>query len=214
MPITGLHVSLFLYALTVLALLVAERREDRRAQFFFKPLAALGFILLALQCGAIESTYGQIIFGALVMCALGDVLLLARKSETLFLFGMLAFAFGHIFLILAFLPLHDFSWIGFAIGAPITLCLVIYSLHHLRPEIPKVHQPSVDGYSFVIVMMVGVAFAYMFQKPIVILGALMFAVSDMFVARDRFVKRDPKNALAITPFYFGAQALFALSVSI
>jgi len=43
------------------------------------------------------------------------------------------------------------------------------------------------------------------------IGALMFAVSDIFVARDRFVSPDPKNALAITPLYFAAQALIALS---
>ena len=46
------------------------------------------------------------------------------------------------------------------------------------------------------------------------IGAIMFAISDMFVARDRFVKPDAKNAFAITPLYFGAQAIFALSTQI
>ena len=43
-------------------------------------------------------------------------------------------------------------------------------------------------------------------------AAILFAVSDIFVARDRFVAPTPKNAFLITPLYFGAQALFALSV--
>ena len=45
------------------------------------------------------------------------------------------------------------------------------------------------------------------------IGAVMFAMSDVFVARDRFVTPTPLNALAITPLYFGAQALIALSTT-
>jgi len=71
-------------------------RDDRRAQFFFKPLAALGFVLLALQSGALETIYGQIIIGGLVACAIGDVCLLFRNSQKLFMGGMLAFAMGHL----------------------------------------------------------------------------------------------------------------------
>jgi len=49
---------------------------------------------------------------------------------------------------------------------------------------------------------------------ILIIAALAFATSDYFVGMDRFI--DPKKywALAITPLYFGAQALFAMSVAI
>jgi len=52
------------------------------------------------------------------------------------------------------------------------------------------------------------------QGPLLLamIGAVMFAVSDVFVGRDRFVSTNPKNALAITPLYFGAQALIALSM--
>ena len=89
-------VSLFLYALVVLALLIAELREDRRAQFFFKPMAAFGFVILALQFGALESTYGKYILVGLIACAVGDVMLLSRKSQNMFLGGMAAFALGHL----------------------------------------------------------------------------------------------------------------------
>jgi hypothetical protein len=41
----------------------------------------------------------------------------------------------------------------------------------------------------------------------------MFAISDMAVARDRFVTQTPANAFVITPLYFGAQLLFAVSVA-
>jgi len=49
---------------------------------------------------------------------------------------------------------------------------------------------------------------------VIIIAAIAFAVSDYFVGMDRFI--DPKKywALLITPLYFGAQALFAISVVI
>jgi len=53
-------------------------------------------VILALQFGALESTYGQFILAGLVACAVGDVFLLARKSQKLFIAGMAAFAIGHI----------------------------------------------------------------------------------------------------------------------
>ena len=71
-------------------------------------------------------------------------------------------------------------------------------------------------YTAIILMMVLNAIDLPLTRPILfaMIGAIMFAISDMFVARDRFVNRDAKNAIAITPLYFGAQALLALSTHI
>ncbi|WP_084169053.1 lysoplasmalogenase family protein [Hellea balneolensis] len=98
-----MSMSLGLYGLVVLALLLAELRQDRRAQFFFKPLAAIGFVILALQFGALETVYGKYILAGLIACAAGDVLLLSRKSQKLFMSGMAAFAIGHLGYVFAFL---------------------------------------------------------------------------------------------------------------
>ena len=49
---------------------------------------------------------------------------------------------------------------------------------------------------------------------ILIIAALAFAASDYFVGMDRFINPKKHWAFLITPLYFGAQALFALSVSI
>ena len=51
-------------------------------------------------------------------------------------------------------------------------------------------------YSVIIVTMV--VFALASQVTLAIIAAIMFAVSDMFVARDRFVKHSPKNAFTIS----------------
>lgn len=46
----------------------------------------------------------------------------------------------------------------------------------------------------------------------VALGAVAFAVSDISVARDRFVKRAIANKAWGLPLYYTAQLLFAMSV--
>lgn len=208
--------ALGLYGCVVTALLVAELRSDERAQYFFKPLAALGFILLALMRDALDSVYGQVMLVGLIACALGDVLLLARESKPLFTFGIATFALGHIFYGVAFsldhYPLINFGsreFVGF------TMCLGIAAFFlWLRPHLETTMLIPVILYCLIIGFMVVMSSRMMTQAGynLVPLAAIMFAVSDMFVARDRFVKRDPLNALAITPLYFAAQALFALSV--
>jgi len=212
-------VSLFLYAFFVIALLVAELREDRRAQFFFKPLAAFGFVLLALQFGALESTYGKYILAGLMACALGDVLLLSRKSEILFKMGMIAFALGHIVYTFAFSQTHysylDLMFFRYLIIAIATVFAFSFFLW-LKPKLDDKDSVFVFTYTLIILLMIAASISRpnLQWQIFVPLAAVMFAVSDMFVASDRFVKPNSKNALAITPLYFGAQALFALSVSI
>lgn len=203
-------VSLFLYIGVVLALLAAEYRQDSRAQSLFKPLAALGFILLALSFGALETLYGQLILAGLVICALGDVFLLARKSQALFIMGMTAFALGHVFYCLALRLSADFSMSHWIIW-PVILVVCAFYLY-IQPKLSLPLQMMVGLYSLIIGMMV--IYALGSGRLIPALAGVMFGASDMFVARDRFVKADPKNAFAITPLYFGAQALFALSVQV
>ena len=218
MPITGFHVSLFLYALIVLALLIAELREDRRAQFFFKPLAAFGFVILALQSGALESTYGNYILAGLVFCTVGDILLLPRESESIFKAGMFAFAIGHLNYVFAanIIIKPDMNYVYWLGTTILGLAFGLYVFIRLRDSLPEKLLWPVGIYTFIISLMVirSLQTDAVSWHIAIIPAAIMFAVSDMFVAKDRFVKPDPRNAFAITPLYFGAQALFALSVSI
>ena len=211
-------VSLFLYALVVLALLIAELREDRRAQFFFKPMAASGFVLLALQFGALDSTYGQYILAGLIACAFGDVFLLSRQSDVFFKMGMGAFALGHINYVFAANKIThpDIGYLLFLGTTVFGLFIGLSVFAKLRKYLPEKMLWPVGFYTFIISLMIirSLQTHMTGWQVLIIPAAIMFAVSDMFVARDRFVKPAPKNALAITPLYFGAQALFALSVSI
>lgn len=217
MPFSGLHVSLFLYALVVIALLIAELREDRRAQFFFKPLAAFGFVILALQFGALESTYGNYILVGLLACAAGDVFLLSRKSQGLFIAGMVAFALGHIIFAFGFMKQgfeYDAVMNGksiFGMAAILGILCLTGAIYIIPRAVREMRIPIIIYSIIITTMCVLAAFT---NNITIILAALAFATSDYFVGMDRFI--DPKKywALLITPLYFGAQALFALSVSI
>jgi len=211
-------VSLFLYALIVIALLVAELREDRHAQFFFKPLAAFGFVILALQFGALESIYGKYVLVGLIVCAAGDVLLLSRKSNKLFLGGMAAFALGHIIYSFGFMSYglepnaieyNGKTPLGTAVlGAMLCLVGAVYII----PKADSDMKLPVCIYTVIITVMV--ILAILTANPFIAFGAFLFAISDYFVGMDRFI--DPKKywTLLITPLYFAAQALFAFSTSI
>jgi len=204
------------YAAFVSALLFAELREKRSAQIVLKPLAAMGFLLLALNFGALDSSYGRYIFAGLIACAFGDVFLLSRNSKAIFRLGMLAFAIGHISYILAAGQIlrPEMSFLVFILTTFLGLAVGWSVFGSLKKNLPKDMLWPVGVYTFIISLMLIRAFQTDMEGPhlFMVAGAIFFAISDIFVARDRFVAPSPKNAWVITPLYFGAQALFALSV--
>lgn len=202
-----------IYAGLAAALTIVEFKQKRGTQNLLKPLAAFGFVLIAILGGAIYWPFGQWILAGLVACAIGDVLLLSRESPLKFKLGMGAFAIGHILYAIAF-----FRHSGFAFGGlkyalailPVISGLVYFNW--IKGKLPADFKIPVAGYSLIIITMVIASFGVpIWMIP---LAAILFSISDMFVARDRFVDDVPKNALAITPLYFGAQALFALAAGI
>lgn len=207
-------VTLILYACLVLALTAAEVTETRKAQIWLKPLAALAFLFIAFSSTALLSPYGQIIFAGLAACAIGDVCLLSRRSPKLFLAGMGAFALGHIAYLSAFLTQQTSEFSTNRLVMSVVVILGTASFYvWLRPKLPRDMRVAVTFYTLIILAMVigALGLLPMGHMRYAMIGAVIFAISDMFVARDRFVTRDPKNAIAITPLYFGAQALIALS---
>ena len=208
-----MYILLILYALLVAALTFAEYKRHRGAQIWLKPAAAMGFILIAIFGGALYWEFGKIILAGLVACAIGDVLLLSRESPLKFKLGMAAFALGHLLYSFAFIRHFDFQMGGLKYA--LALLPIIAGLAYflwIKNKLPADFKLPVALYSVIIIAMVIASFGV--PVWIVIAAAVLFAISDMFVAKDRFVDDAPQNALAITPLYFGAQALFALAAGI
>lgn len=207
-------IYLTLYAALIGILTAAEYRGNSGAQWLLKPLAALGFILIALQSGALETAYGQFILGALCLCTVGDVALLKRGAEKIFIIGMGAFGLGHALFAATFFGPYE-SPLGTALGLALAAILIALFLIFIWKHVTNDMRLAVGVYIGIIGIMLVTAMGYAVSAHVwtVGLGAAMFAISDFFVGRDRFVTQKPWHALVITPFYFGAQALFALSVA-
>lgn len=190
-------------AASLLGLLYAVVADWRAGRFFFKTLCSLGFVMLALSSG-IGSVYAWLILAGLICAALGDVALLYR-SDTAFLIGLSAFLLGHILYTVAFALLgQPILWAGLVVlGASGGLLLGFW---------PHVWEWKVSVPAYVLVISLMLFFALGVTRWEVWLGALLFYLSDIFVARERFVASNPINPLVGLPLYYLGQYLLALSV--
>jgi uncharacterized membrane protein YhhN len=191
-------------------------REGRSARLFFKPAASIGFVVI----GATELAHldvgdpGTWIVLGLVLGAIGDVLLL---FESLFLAGLVAFLLGHVAYIVAFaMIVPAATWPRMApIPAMLAVSAGAAALSWLWPHVGRMRVPVI-AYVLVIVTMVIGAAAVAIAAPIsathaglIAAGATLFFVSDLAVARDKFVRRSISNKLWGLPAYYVAQVLIA-----
>lgn len=210
--IPGPAVWILLCAVAVGALLVAERRRSQRGKWLAKPLASAAFVAAALAAGALHSPYGLLVLVALVLCLVGDVLLIPLGRVGVFRAGVFAFLLGHVAFAAAFLtqPLHP-AWL---VAAALVLGGLLWRVWRwLRPAMPGDMRVPVLAYLVVIGTMATLAMAWAGAggPAIVAVGALAFTASDVSVARDRFVHEEFFNRAWGLPLYYGAQLLLALS---
>ena len=200
----------WLCAVGVAGLLWAERRGSRLGLWLTKPVASLAFIWAGLAAGALESTYGQLVLVGLVLCLLGDLLLIPLDRPAVFRAGVFAFLAGHVAYSAAFLtrPLDPPGLLAGALLLAVTLGAV---LRWLAPSLPKDMVWPVRIYMGVIGVMATLACGVSAGGGpwAVAAGALAFTASDISVARDRFVRREFRNRAWGLPLYYAAQLLIA-----
>jgi uncharacterized membrane protein YhhN len=196
--------------LTVAALtglLFAERSESRTWIRRLKPLASVGFLGWAVHNGAFESAYGRAIFAGLVLSWFGDVFLMSKRSAW-FLAGLVAFLAAHVAYIVAFAGLNP-TWGRVAVGGVVLGAVAWRVRRWLRPNLPEGMKRPVDGYVVVITTMVAMAYGAWSSgaSTVMLLGAIAFYLSDLSVARERFVASGFINRLWGLPMYYLAQLL-------
>jgi len=195
----------------LVALLVAERRKTRWGRIA-KMVASTGFVGVAIASGAVESGYGRGVLVALGLSWLGD-LLLTFASRRAFLVGLGVFLVAHIGYLAAF-AVRGIAWMAVAVAAAVVLMGAGGVWRWLVPHLDDVMRWPVAGYVAVISAMVAVAVgttAHDIDLRI-LFGAVAFFVSDLAVARNRFVAAGFVNRAWGLPLYYLAQVLLALSV--
>jgi uncharacterized membrane protein YhhN len=183
--------------------LVAESRGALAARAAGKLGASLVFVALALARG-VESAFDRAVLAGLVLSVVGDGLLLSRRRPA-FLGGLVAFLLAHVAYAVAFAGPSRPSLLAGVLVLAITAAVLLW----LWPRLGDLRWP-VLAYCAVIGAMLWLALGV--ARPEVRLGALLFFVSDLFVARDRFVHAGLVNRLVGLPLYYAAQVLLALAV--
>ncbi len=179
--------------------------------YLFKPLTMLLIILVAVL-----GNTGQIYFKILIVVGLafslvGDMLLMLPSDQ--FRAGLGAFLVAHLFYIAAFLSVIDTYhwWLSVVLGI-IGVSFILY----ISPRLGSL-KVTVILCILIITVMVWTAGEVLYQDPkigawFVFIGAVLFVLSDLILALNRFQKSfSSARALNLTA-YFLAQLLIASSV--
>jgi uncharacterized membrane protein YhhN len=191
------------------ALLLAEHREAAVMKAISKTLASLGFLGAALAQGALSTSPGAVLFAGLVLSLFGDVFLLGRSNKA-FLAGLGAFLLAHVAFAISF-GMRPMGSAGLVAAALPLLGLWAFIRSWLMPHVKGGMRGPVVLYILAITLMVVLsAGAYAGGASLwLLVGAVMFMVSDLAVARDRFIAPGIGNRLWGLPLYYGAQLVLA-----
>jgi uncharacterized membrane protein YhhN len=187
-------------------LVLSDRMAWRAGVWLCKPLASFGFIAASWVRG-IDTPSDRWLLAALCACALGDLLLIL-EDERAFLAGVASFGLGHALYLVAF-ALRGVQVASAAVAFALFGWLALRVYGWLAPGVPPPLKPAVIGYCVIIAAMVAVACGTSVATGDLRVGAgaLMFFVSDLSVARDRFVAPGFANRAWGLPLYYAAQLL-------
>ena len=197
-------------------LLYCEKKEAQAAKLTIKSLLSLLFIFAAVvQSHPIPFYYRFLLIG-MIFCLGGDVFL-ALPGKKMFLFGLGSFLLGHVFYAPAFFFTAGFNhWTGVGLAISALACAGVFLW--LRPHLGSMKIPVIFYILVISVMFIG-AWSMLGAgelKPAgrmtAFAGALAFYVSDIFVARQRFIKAEFVNRLIGLTLYYGGQFMLAFSI--
>lgn len=190
-----------------------------------KLVASAAFVVVGSRAFDVGHDPGRVpfahaIFAGLVLGAIGDACLLGAGKRW-FLAGLVAFLLGHLAYVAGILMIEpagrwpgDAGWLAMA---PIGIGLA--ALAALWPRLGAMRLPVIAYVATIAAMVVAaIAAARGAALPApnrcrLAAGAGVFFVSDLAVARDRFVARSFANKLWGLPAYYAGQLLFAWSVA-
>lgn len=195
------------------ALLAAERAGWQPGVWIAKPIAAAGFVGAAWANGALATPYGAWILLGLALSWLGDVLLIPKEHPRVFLAGLVAFLLGHVAYTIAF-AVRGLDPSTIAVAMVAVLALGLMALRYLLPHVSGSMRRPVLAYVAVISAMLVCAAGTVGHAgmPAIFAGAFAFYLSDLAVARQRFVTKSFWNKAWGLPLYFAAQLVLAWTV--
>lgn len=196
-----------------------------RNGYVFKTIASVLFVI----CGLVNfivvykheknsKLYGWFMLTGLVFACAGDILLI---ESSLFIYGAISFAIGHVFFFVAYSTLYKINWkdilisLGiFAVALVVILAIPVFEFDGMLPV--------VIIYALVISFMLGKAisnFAFCkenkIQNLIIMIGSILFFLSDLMLLFNVFSNIvDPYRIFDIIclVLYYPAEILLATSI--
>jgi len=196
---------------------LAVGARNRRLEYVAKPLTTVGLIAVAVVINPADPPARVLFVVALVFSLGGDVLLMLPARERLFPFGLASFLVAH----LAYIP--GLVLLGAATGGMSGTWLVVGLLvaavgvatvgRHVLGGVQRnasALMGAVTVYLTVILAMLVAAFGTV--RPLAIVGAALFCISDSVLASNEFVRARKGAHLVVMVTYHLAQALLVLSL--
>lgn len=190
---------------------IAVARERKALEYVCKPLTMVVLIGATLAFEVDDPTVRAWFLAALVLCLVGDVLLMLPQD--LFVFGLASFLLGHIAYVVG---MHvdgvDAARLGVGVLL-VSVALAVLGSRILRgvragPE-PELTGPVVAYMSVISVM---VASAIGTGHVAAVVGATSFYASDALIAWNRFLGETRHGRLTIMVTYHLAQIGLVLSL--
>jgi uncharacterized membrane protein YhhN len=211
-------IVIILAALLLPVLLYGEKRENSNIIVPFKTaLSALFIVAVLIQPHPVPRFFTFLLLG-LIFCLFGDFFL-ALPREKMFLLGLISFLLGHVLYIIAFFSagsIESLSWTG-VIVVLVAGCSIFF---WLKPHLGPMKIPVLLYIIVISVMFCGAMSLFgnkeleIWGRVFVIVGAAFFYISDIFVAKDRFLKKNFVNRLLGLPLYYLGQFLLAFSAGL
>ena len=204
---------------TVFFLIRAEFRKDNRQIYIFKPPATSLLIITALLSLLEKHTNVTYLTGILIGLGLslgGDIALMFQSNRKAFTIGLVLFLLAHLAYAITFTLLDSqhndwgMTLLVLAIGAS------VYRLLYKGLDTMKI---PVLAYILIISFMVNQALSTFVgsiftttQAWLIALGAILFYISDLILAINRYWKSFKYQRISLAFYYLG-QFLIALSAS-
>jgi uncharacterized membrane protein YhhN len=208
-------VAVFLLA----GLLFFEKKESTKGRIIVKPILSLLFIVAALLQTHLNITYFYLVLAGLVLCLIGDICLIFFSNKKIFTAGLGVFLAGHIMYTIAFITGGASDTV---LWVTTVACVVLSTgvFFWLNPNLGSMRGPVLAYIVIISAMAIGASalksnpLLDTTGKSLVYAGALLFYVSDIFVARHRFVKKEFINRAIGLPMYYTAQFMIAFSTGL
>lgn len=199
---------------TAVAYLYVLKRPYSWRHLVLKPSAMFFIILLAATKLPAAGVYGWLVLIALLFSVVGDVFLVLPSNH--FLQGLIAFFIAHIFYVIAF----PAPWRLDALDPPAllsTIALVALAASYYALLAPGANKEGGRGLQFAVILYIAVISLMVWRavlsgNPLIIVGSLLFYVSDALLAWNRFVKSVSWGDYGVMVTYYSAQYLFTLSL--